>query len=354
MNKRIEYIDAMRGFTMILVVVCHVAGFCLDIQNDTPSIHPFLYEFRMPTFFFISGFVLYKHGIKWDAKHTYRFLKKKFPVQIVTTTIIFLVFIHINNYTIKESLYSESKQGYWFTYTLFIYFIVYSFCRTILTLCSCKKIAKDLIILIIGFLFYLLFSVKSVYNCIPIDYEFKSLLSMHHWGYYFFFCIGTLFKKHYNYIQELIDLKPIITICLIIFFGFNLFYDELTSTHINFFNLMTALTGIILIFSFFRMKQDIFSKEKILGRSLQYIGRRTLDIYLLHYLILPVNLIAFNSPLLRHPVPLIEFVITLVISLLVIAGCLMLSSILRMSPLLAYILFGVKKTNSDKLKKTVE
>ena len=29
MSKRIGYIDAMRGFTMILVVYSHVCGFCL-------------------------------------------------------------------------------------------------------------------------------------------------------------------------------------------------------------------------------------------------------------------------------------------------------------------------------------
>lgn len=42
MSKRIGYIDAMRGFTMILVVYSHVCGFCLGdrqmaLNNATSS-----------------------------------------------------------------------------------------------------------------------------------------------------------------------------------------------------------------------------------------------------------------------------------------------------------------------------
>lgn len=92
-KKRIEFIDAMRGFTMILVVVCHVSGFCLGIESDIPSIHPYLYEFRMPTFFFISGFVLYKANQLWNTKYVFKFLTKKFPVQNITTVIFFLFFL---------------------------------------------------------------------------------------------------------------------------------------------------------------------------------------------------------------------------------------------------------------------
>ena len=95
-NQRIEFIDAMRGFTMILVVVCHVAGFCLGIQDDIPSIHPYLYEFRMPTFFFISGFVLYKSAQVWNLKYVLLFLRKKMPVQIVTTFVFFIIFVYIH------------------------------------------------------------------------------------------------------------------------------------------------------------------------------------------------------------------------------------------------------------------
>lgn len=342
-NKRIEYIDCMRGFTMILVVACHVAAFCLGITDSTPSIHPILYEFRMPLFFFISGFVLYREGVIWNFSHISSFLiKKKFPVQIITTSIFLLVYIKINNFSILEGIYSDSKLGYWFTYILFIYFCVYSICRFVLYHIKCKELIADISILTIGFLFYILFHVKSICASLPIEEDIKNILSLNHWGYYLFFTIGTLFKKHFSKIQMLLDEKATLLICLVIFFGLNLYYNELLGSHINFLNLTTAITGIIIVFSFFRIHQALFSKETFIGRNLQFIGRRTLDIYLLHYLLLPLNLKVFFAPLSEYPIPLVEFSITLFISLIVIAGCLLISSILRISPILAYLLFGVK------------
>ena len=76
---RIEYIDAMRGFTMILVVLQHVASFCWHVYGNAPSVHEYLVQFRMPMFFFISGFVLFKAGVTWDLQQVVRFFKKKIP-----------------------------------------------------------------------------------------------------------------------------------------------------------------------------------------------------------------------------------------------------------------------------------
>lgn len=57
-KKRFEYIDAMRGFTMLLVVCAHVATY--SYQTDLVTFHAAFSTFRMPLFFFISGFILYK------------------------------------------------------------------------------------------------------------------------------------------------------------------------------------------------------------------------------------------------------------------------------------------------------
>lgn len=342
-KKRIEYIDCMRGFTMILVVAHHVAAFCLGINDYVPSIHPVLCEFRMPLFFFISGFVLYKEETVWSASHVAKFLFiKKFPAQIITTSIFFLVYIKINHIGLVDGLYSDSKLGYWFTLALFAFFCIYAIFRYILYLINCNNILTDIVLLSIGFLFFTLFYDLSVYYSLPIDVEIRNLFSLKFLGYFFYFTIGTLFKKYFNLIQVILDTKPVLTICLVIFFCANLYYRELDATHINLLNLFTALTGIVIVFSFFRIHQDWFKKDKFIGRSLQYIGRRTLDIYLLHYLLLPTNLKIHFTSLVEHPVPVIEFTITITVTLIIVLGCLTISRILRMSSVLSYLLFGVK------------
>jgi hypothetical protein len=208
---------------------------------------------------------------------------------------------------------------------------------------NCNDIVTDVIVVLFGFIFYFLFSVRSVFFSLPLNFDFSGLLSMQHWGYFLFFTIGTLFKKYYSELQLLLDTKPIIIICLVLFFGGNIFYQDYGLLCNVLFNLLMAISGIVLVFSFFRINQSSFVKEKVLGRCLQYIGRRTLDIYLLHYFLLPTGLFDMTGFLRVHPIPIIEFLITLVISLIVIGGCLILSNILRMSPMMAYLLFGVKK-----------
>lgn len=66
-KKRIEWIDALRGFTMILVVFSHVELFTFEL--DPPLfVNEVFISFRMPLFFFISGFIGYKANVVWNAR----------------------------------------------------------------------------------------------------------------------------------------------------------------------------------------------------------------------------------------------------------------------------------------------
>ena len=161
-NKRIEYVDAMRGFTMIMVVADHVAAFCLGIGDYVPSIHPIYMEFTMPLFFFISGFVFYKEGVVWNANHIVRLLLiRKFPALIITTFFFFLVFIKVNDVRFIEGLYSDSKLGYWFTIALFAYFCIYAICRYVLRMLNCKETFTEIMLLSIGLLLFALTDLPS-------------------------------------------------------------------------------------------------------------------------------------------------------------------------------------------------
>lgn len=55
-HKRLQYVDFLKGFAILCVVVGHIAAFnpkC-DLLID------FVYSFHMPLFFFISGFLFHK------------------------------------------------------------------------------------------------------------------------------------------------------------------------------------------------------------------------------------------------------------------------------------------------------
>ena len=79
---------------------------------------------------------------------------------------------------------------------------------------------------------------------------------------------------------------------------------------------------------------------------MQYTGRRTLDIYLIHYFLIPRNL-SFITIFTDHPMPIIEAAASTLISILIIAVCLLISNIIRLSPWLAHWLFGAKSATSS-------
>ncbi|MBR4828594.1 MAG: hypothetical protein IKZ92_02175 [Muribaculaceae bacterium] len=72
------------------------------------------------------------------------------------------------------------------------------------------------------------------------------------------------------------------------------------------------------------------------------MGRRTLDIYLIHYFFLPLNL-TFVTVFKDHPMPIIEAFVSSLIAIIIIAACLLVSNIIRLSPFLAHWLFGAKR-----------
>ncbi len=53
MNKRLEYLDCMRGIVMLMVIFCHTNKFSL--VNDPFWISNIFSIIMLPGFFFISG-----------------------------------------------------------------------------------------------------------------------------------------------------------------------------------------------------------------------------------------------------------------------------------------------------------
>ena len=77
------------------------------------------------------------------------------------------------------------------------------------------------------------------------------------------------------------------------------------------------------------------------ARGLGLVGRRTLDIYMLHYFLIPP--LAFLGGLLApEGMLLLQLLAALALSLCIVAVCLLLSGMLRSSDFLSVWLFGMR------------
>lgn len=343
MNQRIEYLDAMRGFTMILVVLSHVVFFGLG--NNSIAFNEFFCSFRMPLFFFISGFLFYKMEREWNYLTIRSFVTKKFLVQIIPTCVFLFLFIYIFDLFELKSLGSY-KLGYWFTITLFEYFLLYI--SSALLTHFFHKASLFLIAFIAITISFCSFWYDNnhqgtgLLNNSSLLELSLSAIGFINFKYYCFFVFATFIKRYFNPFITFIDNHYYIGTIVIFFFLFPIFTNSNLYSYNFFVFFIRGILGIIVIFSFFKINENHFNHNTILGKFLQYIGKRTLDIYLLHYFFLPRNMVYLEDFLTNCNSTVIELFVSITISLMVISITLLISNTLRLSPFLAYYLFGVK------------
>lgn len=86
---RMRVFDAIRGLSMFLVVFGHVLG-CFDLGGYDSFLGSVILTFRMPLFFFISGFFAYRAVGDWTFGLCRRVLAQKVRAQVLCT----LLFLH--------------------------------------------------------------------------------------------------------------------------------------------------------------------------------------------------------------------------------------------------------------------
>lgn len=212
-KTRIEWLDAMRGFTMILVVMFHVStqSFC-QLDNSSSST-PFLLLFRMPLFFFVSGFLVYKPTFEWSIKQYISLVAKKVRIQLLPTIIFFILCVSIRHenifVTMVEFLSTPAKGGYWFTWSLLHLFLFYYTIQIVLNKFSkSRKIKWDTVFIIfwcIAVLLYFMLFMPSKFNFNTPFWDYSSLTQTI--KYLQFFIVGILARHYWGQIENIFDSK---------------------------------------------------------------------------------------------------------------------------------------------------
>ena len=350
-KKRIEWIDALRGFTMILVVFSHVELFTFEL--DPPLfVNEVFISFRMPLFFFISGFIGYKANVVWNARTWWMMSKKKMLIQLIPTLIFGTVFAYIYSQVDFGAFATHVyKLGYWFTIVLLEMFLLLYSMNFVLYQWDKKesKLYKLIALILLSFVLFLArfkyfpSIIEELYNI------FSFRLLFRYFPYFAFGYVCSMYKEIFNKIIEKRSFAAVTIVLFVLLFYIRRTYVSVnidSSFSFNFLDIviemLVGFLGLLIVYNTFRSYSDSFSSDKKVGRALQYIGKRTLDIYLLHYFFLPY-LPQVGGMLSKGNNATLELALGGGLSLLVIGVCLLVSNILRTSPVFSEYLFGIKR-----------
>ena len=287
-KKRNNAVDVIRGIAILMVVLGHtITGSVTDFENSL--IYNIIWSLQMPLFFTISGYITkFSHEID-TVKDLGSFFKKR-TLSYIGPWVIWTFFIRgfilgqKSFLNIKNLLY-HMDSGYWFLFSLWTITMVFGISQWM-----SKKICKSphkikSVIFTIGF--YIIGTILLAGVAIIFGTSFLCLkLTLY---YIPFFLIGYLYGKTQDKIYSIKYGNSIVdAVVAISFIIYTIFIMK-----INIVSLSENLYGIV-----FRASVSFFGCISISGiitklidngkisQFFAYVGTHSLEIYLVHYLLL--------------------------------------------------------------------
>ena len=299
-DGRLDFIDGLRGVTMILVVYWHVLVMSLNVTTYAAMT---LQLFRMPLFFFISGFFAY--SFNYDRSKLHKRLGNRWHKQFLPTLFIFLAFIlfevaYVGNFngigeflgnffgSAGKNALSEFKSGYWFTFVLVEVFCIFAFINCFLSSRKVSRPKQGMIFLAIAAICGVLewaYS-KTVTPESPESVKkICEILSLTHLTrYQVFFYLGAAARTFDAQLWRFLSRKGAGIGVLILTFVVFWFTPRFRVPIGAFYG--AACTGILFSVTLFFYLRRFFNGHAAVGRLLKFIGKNTLPIYLFHYFII--------------------------------------------------------------------
>lgn len=174
MSNRLHYIDNLRGFLIILVIVGHCIQ-NIDIDFDHNIIFRYIYSFHMPLFMFVSGYVSYRRDYRWG-------LIRRRAIQLIVPFIAWAMVGMSVSGNPDWNWLTNPDTALWFLWVLFWIGTVH------LSLSKCTRYiqANEEVVF---FIVCLLFLVTLVFT--KLSYGFHLIA----W-YLPFYCLGAFSRKY--------------------------------------------------------------------------------------------------------------------------------------------------------------
>lgn len=242
-------------------------------------------------------------------------------------------------------------MGYWFTFSLFQMFLIFYLISYVTRKSSIKGNTKFCFVSLIIVAIFMYIALSPIRRSQTMSRLADIICFAQTCEYFIFFVVGIIASKCRDTFFRILDNRYISAIGIILFFLLLYYKYSLAGCYDSyivekFFTrvvpMLLGLLGAFISFNYFRIYENNFTRSTKLGSLLQFIGKRTLDVYWLHYFFIP-RIPSVGDFIIENQSLIVEVSFVLVVAMIVVAFALLLSSILRTSKFLGLILFGVKR-----------
>lgn len=305
------YLDLLKGFAIFTVVIFHMG------LGREPIMLYFI-NVQMPIFFMISGFLSYKKEYNPIENTIKRAKQLIFPLFFSG---IALSLYKGTNYS--DYLFHDEKLGYWFLLTLMEIICIYNITYKIREKLPNKASWSIDFACIIFLMFFRYIMPENIIDLLGLRQLAK---------FYPVFITGVYLRKYSTIIRKVEQYNFIFIIFLAYFFFIS---KESSNILINYFN-QVSFSIINATFMFYVFKK--YENEIPFSSKLQFIGRNSLNIYIVHFFILFSASDIYVSDFFA-----INLVLSIILSGSVIVSSIIISKIIESIPLLSLLLLGNKQ-----------
>ena len=338
-KERNQFVDVMRGIAMLLVVLGHTMTGC-TVDSQKNFLYNIVWSLQMPLFILISGYVTkYSHPIS-TRKGLWKYVKRRtvaymLPWAVWSFFVRGIVFGEADFLNVRHLLW-HMDSGYWFLATIWTISMIFGIASFIAERVNKENLLKKQIVLLGCYLagMVLLVGIGAV---LGLSF-FAIKLTLYYMPFYY---AGFLYGQFDDRIKESVPGKTIIDIIVAICFmvwlfvicRFNL-YEMSDSGFAIILRMATSLAGCIAVCG---LCKGMFSKNG--GGWMAWIGEHSLEVYLVHYLLL--SLIELdNAPVFYSPMGLSLVLVNYMITVALTA---MVTGVVNQNAVLRVVLTGKKK-----------
>lgn len=318
-----------------MVVFGHCNQHLLELDRFSNHVYIFIYTFHMPLFMMVSGYFAAKSSsMKLSAKNFLLNKSEGLLLPIVTySLVITLFYLAVGRHgfqgiddTLRLFLH-RCWAELWFLKALFLSYTFFYFCK------HCQHKVVGLIATLILSQFIRDFNFNIMYPC---------------------FLVGVA-TRHYSILtrkattDKIIIISGIVFTIMAILWCVDLHPDKVDMGYtlsqrfvIDLYRTLMGITGSLFIIAGLYKALGSHQNEEssTFGRSILYVGRNTLEIYILQSFILEIVLSkVVNLPDYQYSLPLYN-ILFIPISFAIIALCLLASSLIKNNSLLEALVFG--------------